>query len=164
MNDHQAVTDAAREFVAAAEAGEGKDRSGIVRLALALDSYSMAITRLGSRPIPHEDPTRFDYQLIRSRLAPLWPSFGMYPCAADTMEQWIEGHREATLGDAMDDIVDIFNDLSEALALESHSTDVASAYARHMFEIHTGWHVNVLRLHLHNQFLCSGAPERVWDS
>jgi hypothetical protein len=87
--------------------------------------------------------TRVTYQEIGSR----FPDLGYYG-TADAGE--VPG--EAMIGDAIDDIMDIANDLKEVLwRFERFGAEDAHWHFRFLFEVHWGQHLRDLARYLHSR-------------
>jgi len=136
---------AARRFIDLATIGAAPSTGALARC---LDELALSYhdTPFGEpdesedRP-PGED--RLTYQEIGSR----FPEYGYYGVADPNQ---VPG--EAMVGDAIDDIMDIANDLKEVLwRFERFGADDAHWYFRLLFQIHWGRHLRELACYLHSQ-------------
>lgn len=112
----------------------------------ALDALAMAYhaTPEGASSPEHLDPPDFDYNETRAKIAPRFPTIGFYG-VADPLE--IEG--SFMLGDAIDDLCDIANDLSEVIWRWEHMGPDDAHWYLHLMYVHWGWHMRELQSFLH---------------
>jgi Domain of unknown function (DUF5063) len=124
------------------------EKPSIELLARRLDELAVSYydTPLGAPDERDELPTREDrveYADIGSR----FPDLGYY-ASADPDE--LPG--EAIVGDAIDDIMDIANDLKEVLwRFDKFGPDDANWYFRFLFQVHWGEHLRDLARYLHSR-------------
>ncbi len=94
-----------------------------------------------------EAPT-LDYQQLYATIGKRFPDLGYYNIA-DPIAQRI-GEGQVVVGDGIDDIVDIFKELSEVLWLwENTSANDALWHLTWSFRVHWGMHLRSLQLYLH---------------
>jgi hypothetical protein len=86
------------------------------------------------------DPPERDYNATRARIGPRFPDLGFYG-VADPLE--IDG--EFMLGDAIDDLADIANDLAETLWRWEHLGPDDAHWHFHQMFFHWGWHMRELQ-------------------
>lgn len=120
------------------------DINGLVR---ALDDLVIAYNRSDDVADDEEYQTPpTNYTALSAAAARAFPDLGWYPVVdpRETIEQ------DPSLADAIDDIADIANDLSEVLwRLENTSIEDAIWYFRFSYETHWGDHLHQLRVYLH---------------
>lgn len=95
-------------------------------------------------------PGEFDpvseYAVLRHSLQRLWPELGWYD--AETGAPFQQDVPDE-IGDALDDLVDIAQDLGRGLQLAESDPAGALNYLRFMLEVHWGPHIDDLERHLH---------------
>ena len=124
---------------------ERKDalRAVLDRLAVVYDSVKRVVLREEDSP----EPTRIDYDAVRTRFAAAFPDLGLYDAVTELSKS--DRAPEVTAGDALDDLADIAVDLQEVLDRAKFSTDDAVWTFRFGFETHWGTHLRWLQLYLH---------------
>lgn len=136
---------AAQRFVDLVTKGESPS---IQLLARRLDELAMSYhdTPLGDPDDSDERPTLED-RVEYTDIGPRFPSFGYYGIA-DPRE--VPG--EPMIGDAIDDIMDIANDLKEVLRrFDRFGAEDAHWHFRSSYQDHWGEHLRDLARYLHSQ-------------
>jgi hypothetical protein len=136
---------AARRFV---DLVTKSDRPSDGMLARHLDELALSYhdTPLGD---PHESDERplAEGRISHSEVRLHFPELGYYGSADPK-----EAPGEALIGDAIDDIMDITNDLKEVLwRFERFGPDDAHWYFRFLYQIHWGEHLRDLARYLHSR-------------
>lgn len=85
-----------------------------------------------------------EFLMLRNHLESLWPELGFYDLDTGGLMQDVT----TEIGDALDDLVDIANDLSHALQLAERETAGALDWLRFHLETHWGPHLDDLDRHL----------------
>ncbi len=142
------LREAVSGFIACIE-GEGltpEDR--LACLAPALDRLSLAYhTGAAPEDAPSQaEPPERDYSAIRAMIAPRFPDLGYYGAAppGETLDA------EITVGDAIDDLTDIYSELLDVLwCLEQTSAEDAMRLFRFGFTHHWGRHLCDVRGAVH---------------
>ncbi len=111
-------------------------------LVRALDALAMAYhaTPKGAASEQNLDPPKHDYDATRARIAPRFPDLGFHG-VADPLE--IDG--SFMLGDAIDDLSDIADDLGEVLWRWDHLGPDDACWYFHLMYLHWGWHLRALQ-------------------
>ena len=142
------LADAVATFIACIEAENVTPEARLARLAPALDRLSLAYhdgTDLETAPREAEPPQR-DYQALRELIAARFPDLGYYGAAppGETLDA------EITIGDAIDDLTDIYSELLDIAWLLQHSSEAdATRLFRFGFSHHWGRHVCDVRGAVH---------------
>lgn len=127
------------------------DRDARLRaLSASLDSLMLAVgcPEKGPYGVGPTDEVP-DERVPRDRFVAAFPEFGMYPVAPDSMDDWLEDPK-GMLGDAIDDLVDIYRDVIEGVAHAGSSGEAAGAeLLRQSFAYHWGEPARLLQLHVH---------------
>lgn len=85
---------------------------------------------------------------LRDRIGPNFPDYGFYNCVSE-IEINLEDKTEIIIGDAIDDIVDIYKDLSEVLwCFENTSENDALWHYENSYQTHWGEHLRNLQLYV----------------
>ena len=119
-------------------------------LVRALDALAMAYhaTPEGTSSPEDLDPPEHDYNATRARIAPRFPDLGFY-AVADPLEV----PSTTPMGDAIDGLCDIANELSETLwRWDNLGPDDAHRHFHQMF-FHWGSHLRELQSFLHAHLL-----------
>ncbi|MBL1430219.1 MAG: DUF5063 domain-containing protein [Robiginitomaculum sp.] len=97
----------------------------------------------------YAEPPDRDYIKFREYISKKFPSLGFYNIALEISE---ELHKSSlSIGDAIDDIVDIAQDLQDVLwRFDNTSPDDALFYFEFTFRSHWGQHLRELQLYLHD--------------
>jgi len=130
---------------------EGHHR--IEQLILTLDNLLVEAQQLNlefdEREYP--DPPKRNYAEIRAQIAPNFPKFGLYNCAAEIDGNI--GESKLSVGDSIGDIVEILNDLYDiSWRFENTSAGDALFYFELGFRSHWGRHARELQLYIHNYY------------
>lgn len=151
MESDAALLSAARAFIWLLDKPPADRCARLRALSASIDSLTLAAGSpekgaYGSGP---EDAVP-DEPVLRDRFVAAFPEFGMYPVAPYSMEAWLDDPK-AMLGDAIDDLVDIYRDLMEGVAHAGSSGESAGAeLLRQGFAYHWGEHARELQVHLHH--------------
>ncbi len=95
------------------------------------------------------DTPSLNYNSIREKVEKRFPNYGLYNSVECITE--IIGEADVTIGDAIDDIADIYIDLSSVMWLMNEgSPDAAIDQFNESFDIHWGMHCRELQLYLHS--------------
>lgn len=130
---------------------EARDKALILALDRLALAYHFAEAPWDSRD--HPCPARAGYQVLRKRIAPLFPHYGLYDDISEVSER--VGEPEVGVGDAIDDLTDIAMELHEVLARwETTSEEDALWHLRFSFESHWGQHLRSLQGYLHSLVFC----------
>ncbi|UQN10566.1 DUF5063 domain-containing protein [Deinococcus sp. QL22] len=87
-----------------------------------------------------------EYAVLRHSLQRLWPELGWYDAKTGApFQQEVPGE----IGDALDDLTDIAQDLGRGLQLAESEPSGALDYLRFMLEVHWGPHSYNLERHLY---------------
>lgn len=124
------------------------ENPSIAMLTRRLDELALSYhdTPLGD---PHESDEQppFECRIGHKDIGSRFPTLGYYGSADPT-----EVPGEALVGDAIDDIVDITNDLNEVLwRLDRFGADDAHWHFRFLYRIHWGEHLRDLARYLHSR-------------
>jgi hypothetical protein len=111
-------------------------------LVRALDALAMAyhVTPKGVMSEKDLDPPERDYKQAYARIGERFPMLGYYG-VADPLET--DGN--VMIGDAIDDLADIANDLSETLWRCEHLGLGDASWHFHRMFFHWGWHMRELQ-------------------
>ncbi len=140
--------DAVAGFIACIEAENLSAEARLQRLAPALDRLSLAYhdgTDIQNAPSEAEPPQR-DYQRLREMIAARFPDLGYYGATppGETLDA------EITIGDAIDDLTDIYSELLDvAWCLQHTSNEDATRLFRFGFTHHWGRQVCDVRGAVH---------------
>lgn len=135
---------AAKRFVNAITCGEAPSTQNLLRH---LDELALSY-----HDTPDGDPADVDEEPVFARVsmaevAARFPGFGYYGLADPAQ---LSG--EVLVGDAIDDLVDIVNDLKEVLwRFERLGSADAHWHFRFLYEIHWGEHLRDLARYLHSR-------------
>lgn len=142
------IADAVADFIACIEGAFPSDEARLSATARALDRLSLAYhegAELPPAPSEAEPPQR-DYQALRNKIGALFPTLGYYAAASagETLDA------EITVGDAIDDLSDIYSELQDVAWCLAHTSaeDGARLY-RFGFSHHWGRHVCDVRGAIH---------------
>ena len=104
----------------------------------------------GEPPACDGDPPKEDASSRRERLGARFPDFGFYWVAAPTACGGDSGDAEVTLGDAVDDLLDVASDLAAARWYSEHGErGDGERCAGELFHYHWGQHLRDLQSYLH---------------
>ncbi|MCA9306529.1 MAG: hypothetical protein R3B46_05110 [Phycisphaerales bacterium] len=152
MEPDAALLSAARAFIWLLDKLPADRGARLRALSHALDSLTLAA---GS---PEKGPYGVGPKNVvpEKRFGAAFPEFGMYPVAPHSMDDWLDDPK-GTLGDAIDDLVDIYRDLMEGVAHAGSSGEAAGAeLLRQSFAYHWGEHARLLQLHVHRLLYALG--------
>jgi len=125
--------------------------SSIESLELALDKLALIYHFIGENPDDgHEypEPPNRDYSGWREIIVKNFPKFGFYNIPSTISERI--GEAELHMGDAVDDLADIANELSDFVwRWENNGENNALWHFRYSYEIHWGSHLRSLQMYLH---------------
>ena len=119
------------------------------RLSIALDRLALAshFADYDFDETDYPDSPRKDYDELREIVSPRFPDCGYYNVAHNVTTDI--GVESVSVGDAIDDICDIANDLSEvSWRWENNSIDDALWYFRESYIYHWGHHLRDLQVYL----------------
>jgi hypothetical protein len=149
--DRQEIHSVVLNFLNLLENGERKNQIEVESLQLALDKLALASHFLGDiseqeNEFP-ETPVR-DYSRWRELIGKHFPGLGYYNIPS-TISVSI-GEAEIRTGDALDDLADIANELSDfAWRWQNNSENDALWYFQFSHETHWGSHLRSLQMYLH---------------
>lgn len=138
-------------FLALLDQPPPADAALLQKLAQILDGLTHAMGDLpeGRQDLDAPDPPGLDQDALRRKICRLFPGFGFYP-SVDPLTNLAKGMPEIGIDDAIDDIVDIANDLTDAEWRFSHTSDLDAHWSLHFFyRHHWGRHLMNLRSYLH---------------
>ena len=130
---------------------EYEESDRIQKLILSLDELALVSNKVDYTfdGQDYAEPPEKDYKISRESIGKLFPSLGYYNVAlaiSDKIEQ-----SSLSVGDAIDDIVDIAGDLKEVLwRFNNTSQDDALFHFQLLFRSHWGMHLRSLQLYLHD--------------
>ena len=134
---------AARRFVHLVTVGDGSSKGALAR---SLDALALSYhdTPKGE-PNDSDDEPPSEIQVTHADIAARFPDFGYYGTVFG-----IDVPGEVVVGDAIDDILDITNDLKQVLwRFDQFGADDAHWYFRMLFQIHWGEHLRDLAGYLY---------------
>lgn len=142
------LTDAVTGFIAVIEAEAVTPEVRLARLAPALDRLSLAyhLGRDIDNAASEAEPPERDYKALRELIGTRFPDLGYYGAAppGETLDA------EIVIGDAIDDLTDIYSELLDvAWCLQHTSADDAARLYRFGFAHHWGRHVCDVRGAVH---------------
>ena len=127
------------------------NENSIEPLELALDKLALIYHFIGEVPDDeneYPEPPNRDYSGWREKIAKNFPKFGFYNIPSTISEKI--GEAELHIGDAIDDLADIANELSDFVwRWENNSENNALWHLRYSYEIHWGSHLRSLQMYLH---------------
>jgi hypothetical protein len=117
-------------------------------LAQALDELALAYheTPQGAPAPGDQDPPARDSAALFAIIAARFPDYGAYPVILDQLDL---SHEKVGACDAIDDLVDIAGDLSEAVWRADHLGADDAHWFLHLLHFHWGRHMRELSLYLH---------------
>ncbi len=138
------------ELIALIETGTHSIKHNESRLNGLLDELAVGIrvksTTFGN--IEYPDPPERNQKELRDLVCSRFPDYGYYNIPESIL--WKIGESEVIVGDAIDDIVDITNDLSKiAWRWEHNDPDDAIWHFYRDFVSHWGLHLRSLQLYVH---------------
>ena len=148
------VVGAVRGFMAVLS-GEGGDQSREQELRKALDrlalAYHFSEAPADERHYPRvREPGIERWKALCQRYSALFPDFGSYNTTMDVIEK--VGSGEVIIGDPIDDLADITQDVQEFLdRWDRTSPEDALWHFRSSFEFHWGRHLRSLQVYLHER-------------
>ena len=112
-------------------------------------SYWVQLAKYQADETNYDWPPDSDYNDVRKIVEKRFPSFGYYNSVVDVSEKI--GESEISIGDAIDDIVDITGDLLAAKwRFEHTSRDDAIFHLVAEFRSHWGRHLRDVQLYIHD--------------
>ena len=147
--DRQAIHQTISAFLALLEEPKVDSEVKEAKLTLALDRLALAYHFSDCKFDEGEYPNapRKDYDGLRQVVERVFPEYGKYNTPSEISLN--AGEAEMYVGDAIDDIADIANDMFEILWLwENTSVDDALWHFRFGYESHWGLHLRCLQLYL----------------
>lgn len=160
MESDAALLSAARALIRFLDHPPADRGARLCGLAASLDSLLGAVgsPEKGPYGTGPEDAVP-DEAVLRERFVAVFPEFGMYPVAPYSMEAWLDDPQGA-LGDAIDDLVDIYRDVMEGIAFAGSSGEaVGVELLRQGFAYHWGEHARLLQLHIHHLLYKAELPD-----
>ncbi len=147
--DHQEIHSSVLDFLELLK-NESSNNS-IESLEFALDKLAMIYHFIGEIPDDEkeysESPIR-DYSKWRDIIAKHFPKFGFYNIPSTISENI--GEAELHTGDAIDDLDDIANELSDFVwRWKNNSENNALWHLRYSYKTHWGSHLRNLQMYLH---------------
>ncbi len=127
------------------------DDAMLRKLAHTLDALNHAVAELpaGRQATGFPDPPRPDEHALRRKICLLFPDLGLYP-SVDPLTDLSKDVPEPLIEDAIDDLVDIASDLSEAEWRFLHVDELDAFWNLHFYyRAHWGRHLLNLRSLLH---------------
>lgn len=141
----------ARQFIDALTQGRPPTGRELLKLLDALASDYHA-TPTGD-PSDEDAPKGIEYQQRCAHLRTRFPQYGYY----DAGDPTDAGSGASFVGDAIDDLADIWSDLEQVLwRFDNASPDDGHWHFRFLFEIHWGMHLRQLAVYLHANELRAG--------
>ncbi|MGC6488501.1 MAG: hypothetical protein ACON4Z_12715 [Planctomycetota bacterium] len=142
------VVDAFFAFVDAPRPLPPGESSTLSRL---LDELALASPEWGGAPPESDDdPPAVDASALRARLCARFPDFGLYRVGAPSAPGEGDDDAAVTLGDAIDDLLDICSDLHDARWYRDHGeAGDGERCAGELFHYHWGRHLRDLQSYLH---------------
>jgi hypothetical protein len=149
--DRQEIHSAVLNFLKLLENGEREIPTEVESLELALDKLALASHFLGDIPDEEkeypESPVR-NYSRWRELSQKRFPSLGFYNIPS-TISVSV-GEAEVLTGDALDDLADIANELSDFVwRWQNNSENEALWYFRFSYDSHWKSHLRSLQIYLH---------------
>ena len=138
---------AAQRFI---EIATQTERPSINQLARSLDELALCYhdTPVGD-PAENDERPEPGSRVSQADICARFPDLGYYGVADPT-----EVPGEASVGDAIDDILDITNDLKEVVwRFDRFGADDANWHYRFLFQIHWGRHLRDLAGYLHSRIV-----------
>lgn len=119
-------------------------------LALVLDELAFKTSRTDPSTCdvdPELEPVIESYEAVRKRVSVRFPDFGFYNLASDVDSK--VGESDCMVGDAIDDITDIYQDLAKAEWNWQNSTEQEAIWAlKFSFDTHWERHLRELQIYL----------------
>ncbi len=141
------VKDAITDFLTCLEQPFSSNEERLLHTQRALDRLSLAYFesgRFGDGPGDCEPPGH-DYASTRDEVALLYPDLGYYPVAKGDVDD-----SELVIGDAIDDLTDIYNEVRDVVWCLKNSTDEdAVRFYRFGYSHHWGRHICDVRSAIH---------------
>jgi hypothetical protein len=149
--DRQEIHSAILNFLELLENGESEIPIEVETLELALDKLAMASHFLGDIPDDEQEYSEAsvrNYPRWRELIGKRFPSLGYYNIPS-TISVSV-GEAEMHTGDALDDLADIANELSEFVwRWQNNSENDALWHFRFSYETHWRSHLRSLQMYLH---------------
>ena len=140
---------AIKELISIIESGAGTQKSNESRVVYLLDFIAVEMHLVNpdggfdGKEIPEND-----YPAIRKMAEKRFPNWGYYNTPMDVSTKISE--TEITVGDAIDDITDIVNDLKMVMwSLNNENKTNALWHLKDSYEGHWRWHLRNLQVYLH---------------
>ncbi|GMV91654.1 MAG: hypothetical protein AMXMBFR82_14320 [Candidatus Hydrogenedentota bacterium] len=139
-----------RDFVRMVDDDSGALLASEARLHVLLDRIALAVSE---NPVPfealdYEGGDRADYDERRARVAARFPDLGFYNTPASITQDIAD--TSITVGDAIEDIVDIASELSAVLKVwDAIGSEEAMRALAGAYQFHIGDHLRELQLYLH---------------
>jgi hypothetical protein len=153
------------QFIAFVDSGAAESGDPHRELLGLLDSLALAEASLPLRwdNRDYPDPPREDARALRKRVEEAFPDYGYYNQVGDLRERIAD--TELMVGDAIDDIVDIYGDLREVQwRWENNSPDDGLWSFKHDYGFHWGWHLRDLQRYVHDVVFRSDGDEALGET
>ena len=115
-----------------------------------LDELAFRVGRVAADPSDEDaelEAVVDSYDVVRKRVSSRFPDFGFYNKASDVTSS--VGEADCIVGDAIDDLADIYRDLAEFSWLWSNSTTQEAIWAlKFSFDTHWERHLRELQIYL----------------
>ena len=143
------IWSAIRELIKIVEVGIGSEKENQKRLTYLLDYLALQIHSVDPNgDFDGKEISENSYEDIRKRASERFPNWGFYNVALDVSVKISE--TEIALGDAIDDISDITNDLKMVLwSYENENENNALWHLKDSYEGHWRWHARNLQVFIH---------------
>jgi Domain of unknown function (DUF5063) len=128
----------------------GDEDHRIKNLIASLDELALLANKIEYTSMikDYPEPPEKNYSVFREQVTKVFPSLGYYNVALDISEHILQS--SLSVGDAIDDIVDIAGDLAEILwRFNNTSEDDALFHLDFTFRTHWGMHLRSLQLYLY---------------
>jgi hypothetical protein len=143
------IWSAIEEFISVVELGTGSTKTDEERVKYLLDFIALALHGINPNGnFDGEEIPENDYNLIRKLAEERFPNWGYYNVAQDVTDKISQ--TELAVGDAIDDITDIINDLK--MVMWSYRNECENNALWHLQDSYLGhwrWHMRNLQVYLH---------------
>lgn len=143
---------AVEAFLAFVLRREPSTRSDWPELARLLDGLAMARHACPAPDWPEATNAapKVEDATLRAVLGPRFPAFGYYHVVAPLVDGDLDMESKPTLGDAIDDLIDITRDVQLALWYSVHRGEaIGAALLAWSFDAHWGQHLRELQCYVH---------------
>ncbi len=146
------VSSAVEQFLRIADPTEHTALEDCEELQACLDRLLAAVHTIGFTfdPTDYPDPPKEDSASVRARISKAYPSLGLYNVALDVSGEI--GATKLAVGDAIDDLVDVTQDLYEVQwRFSNTSKEDALFHLQLGYRTHWGRHARDLSLYIHDR-------------